>query len=411
MIFAELPVDADSPGDCTSVGEAPREQLATAATLASNGAAAPQRTLRTSVKRGTSNGAAAPQRTLHAKRGRARPTSPPPPVISDSLAAAVLQPGLPAIPDRDDDSPAALQQRLARAAAMGRRALNHRGSQLSQQWQVVAGCREQNFPVLQDVASDLLPFMTDAGMTAFKVNHFCEDCNDMLLCPVHDSMIPRGVSNVLDLTVRHMASIKAADRFLMECGGDGDCFYHSIMAIANLFLPELYREWGDAKTLRQKVCCFLNENWESIRCALSDCVEFDDGAESVSVPIIELLTAKTSNKRRSSQAIVTSFATAHKRLGVQVECEIICAFAHFAQVPVIVTNFQNTGVHIYSANGAPMHFSDPLAINSPFHLYCNGRHYQAVVPVYKVKIRTSALLSFAFTDSNVLVKRDVLPCD
>ena len=67
-----------------------------------------------------------------------------------------------------------------------------------------------------------------------------------------------------------------------------------------------------------------------------------------------------------------------------------------------------SGVHIYAPNGAPMHFTHPDAIRSPFHIYCNDVHYQAVVPLVNVKVRTTAVESFAFRETNVLLKKDVL---
>ena len=55
-----------------------------------------------------------------------------------------------------------------------------------------------------------------------------------------------------------------------------------------------------------------------------------------------------------------------------------------------------------------MHFSHPDAIQSPFHLWCTGGHYQAVIPLVKVKIRKTAAQSHAFRESIVLDKKDVL---
>ena len=195
----------------------------------------------------------------------------------------------------------------------------------------------------------MLPFMTAENMTGFKVNQFCERCNDLLLCDVHNAMIPSGASNVTDRTVRHMASMKATDRFFMECGGEGDCFYHSVMGIAKLFLPALAQRWGSHVKLRKTVCQFLKDNWQRIHFALAD-VESDNSDDVVTVPIVEMLTARTSSKKRPLQAIVTSFAAAHSKNGVQVEGEIICAFAHFAEVPVIVTHALHAGVAAYSAH-------------------------------------------------------------
>jgi hypothetical protein len=310
---------------------------------------------------------------------RAREPSPEEFQISDSMHTAVFGSDLPAAPEKDDNSAAARQQRQARAKELSRRAMEHR---FSLPWRVVS-CSLPAFPVLNGIASDVLPYMTDAGMEHLKVNHSCKTCTDRRLCASHEKMrVP-----VADHTIRHMACMSAANRFLVECGGDGNCFYHSVLGLAMLFLPALYHEWGDGNVdvLRKKVCKSLQTNWADIRCALFD---VDDGSETHSVPIVELLRGRTSNKNRADQAIVNSFATANARQGVFVEGEIVQSFAHFCRMPVIVTHRQSTGVHIVSPDGRPMRLSDPRVVNSPFHIYCTDGHYQAVVPLAKVQIRT-----------------------
>ena len=310
---------------------------------------------------------------------RAREPSPEEFRISESMQDAVFCSDLPAAPDKHDNSAAARQQRQARSKELCRRAMEHR---LSLPWRVVE-CSLPAFPVLQGIASDMLPYMTDAGMEHLKVNHSCKTCTDRRLCASHENMVVL----VADHTIRHMACMSAANRFLVECGGDGDCFYHSVLGLAKLFLPALYHEWGDGNVdvLRKKVCESLKANWADIQCALFD---VDDGSATASVSILELLRGRTSSKNRADQAIVNSFATANARPGVYVEGEIIQSFAHFCRMPVIVTHQQNTGVHIVSPDGRPMRFSDTRVVNSPFHIYCTGGHYQAVVPLAKVQIRT-----------------------
>jgi hypothetical protein len=202
----------------------------------------------------------------------------------------------------------------------------------------------------------------------------------------------------------------------MECGAAGDCFYYSVLALAELFLPELARKWGNVHELRAKTAEHLNKNWKQINFVTTS-------HASAVLPIVEVLKARTSSKARTDAAIVKSFATAHARVHTFVEGEMICAFAHFAQRPVLVTNLQNTGmcctsarartlilftgVHIYSA-GAPMGISAPEAIDTPFHIWCTGGHYQAIVPLTRVYISRTAAESFAFKESNTLNRTDVL---
>ena len=123
----------------------------------------------------------------------------------------------------------------------------------------------------------------------------------------------------------------------MECGQGGDCFYYSVLALAQLFLPDLALQWGTVHDLRAKTAAYLKKNWQGIN--------FVANSDAASVlPIVEVLQARTKSKARTSQAIVNSFATAHAQVHVFVEGEMICAFAHFVQRPVIVTNFHSAGM-------------------------------------------------------------------
>jgi hypothetical protein len=99
--------------------------------------------------------------------------------------------------------------------------------------------------------SDFLPNFTEENLCGFKVNQFCEECRALRLCPTHQRMTSKA--NV-DLTAKHMAAIKASGCVLVECGGDGDCFYHSMMFLARRFRQDLYHRWGSHSKMRQDAC-------------------------------------------------------------------------------------------------------------------------------------------------------------
>ena len=100
--------------------------------------------------------------------------------------------------------------------------------------------------------SDFLPNHTDPQHCHFKINQFCEDCTQFSLCPTHDAM--RLKTTEVDLTERHLAAMIASGHCMVECGGQGDCFYHSIMFLAKVFRPDLFRTWRTHSKLRTDTC-------------------------------------------------------------------------------------------------------------------------------------------------------------
>ena len=175
-----------------------------------------------------------------------------------------------------------------------------------------------------------------------------------------------------DFTIFHMQAIKDSSRVIIECGEDGNCFYHCMLFLARRFQPSLCTStaWDSHLTLRQAVCEHLQHNWQYILCPL-------DTSDST-LPIIQLLIGKTRNPNRPQAKIVSTFVSAHKKLGQYVENEMICAFAHFVKQPVVVTHLAYPDLHVVGPCG-PMQRSHPGVSKTPFHLWCNGGHYQAIV--------------------------------
>jgi hypothetical protein len=101
--------------------------------------------------------------------------------------------------------------------------------------------------------ADRLPFMTTDGMEHFRVNQFCEDCTEWVLCPTHAPLESRQHADDA-LMIKHMNAMKAAGYCLVECGGGGDCFYHSMLFLAKMYNADLYQAWHDHDQLRKTTC-------------------------------------------------------------------------------------------------------------------------------------------------------------
>jgi hypothetical protein len=105
--------------------------------------------------------------------------------------------------------------------------------------------------------ADRLPFMYpdrryDSSIEGqFKVNQYCDECTDSTLCSTHQAM---ASNDDVDLMPKHCTAMKAAGYCLVECGGNGDCFYHSMLFLARIYDRELYNAWHDHDRFRKQTC-------------------------------------------------------------------------------------------------------------------------------------------------------------
>jgi hypothetical protein len=104
-----------------------------------------------------------------------------------------------------------------------------------------------------------------------------------------------------DFTDAHMATIKGAGHVLVECGGDGDCFYYCMAWLAQNLLPELNLPQSHV-ALRSTVIDFVRLKWAEIMV-------------QPQVEMITLLRARTSNTARADQTIVNSFCKSWRTPG------------------------------------------------------------------------------------------------
>ena len=99
--------------------------------------------------------------------------------------------------------------------------------------------------------SDRLPRMTAEGLTHFPVNQYCEDCRESELCKTHAPLVS---NDNVDFIHKHLNAMKAAGYCLVECGGNGDCFYHSMLFLARIYNQRLYHAWRDHDQFRKQTC-------------------------------------------------------------------------------------------------------------------------------------------------------------
>ena len=249
--------------------------------------------------------------------------------------------------------------------------------------------------------SIFLPFMTAKNMEHLRVNQFCEQCSTQRLCDTHQSMVPK--KKVADFTPLHMDALRKSGRALVECGGAGDCFYHSVLWLMQLFEPKKASRYVDHVELRAATTSHLKNKWSQLKVPAGD----------VTVDMIAILRARPSGARtRTDQQCVDAFVKAHtlsarlsatgkKTPGTYVENEVICAFTHLVERPVVVTSYNADGPIVFA-------FDSMDARVSPYHVWCTGGHYQAILPLQGISVRASVVNEFAFTQSNVLQCGDVV---
>ena len=99
-----------------------------------------------------------------------------------------------------------------------------------------------------------------------------------------------------------------------------------------------------------------------------------------------------------------------------VENEVVAAFAMFAKYPVVVYNFWGKEAQIicppsmmYHLEALPLHLRSSVhgVRTTPFVLWNDGGHYQAVVPLSRFRASATALNSFRYKTSNVVDKEDL----
>ena len=228
-----------------------------------------------------------------------------------------------------------------------------------------------------------------------------------------------------DFTASHMSAIKDQGDVIVECGGGGDCFFHVCAWLAQVFV----QDWRLPRTheeLRIAVANHLRSKWTSIEV-------------QPKVEVLTLMKGRTRNPDRPAKDIVNGFC---KKWGAKhccklcfaivccncshptvVENEMIAAFADLANAPVVVYNLWEEEVHVIcpqkvvrrrQVENLTNHRSSAYLVvqRTPFVLWCNGGHYQAIVPLARFSVSDTQTSSFRFQESNVVDKEHLsLVCD
>ena len=247
----------------------------------------------------------------------------------------------------------------------------------------------------------LLPFKSGGK---FRVNQDCEQCTDRALCKTHDAMKSK---KAIDLTTLHMEAMQAAGYCLVECGGYGDCFYHSMLFIARLFRPSLAAIWKDPKNFRNLTCQTIYEGNNLPQMVLSH-----ESSTSASMPFCEYLRMKGRGSQVLDQELLRAFAGRQKRSytrganGAYVENEIIAVVSQQAGIVITVADSSTEGLHVFSPDSQYLHCSHVHALASPFFLWCTGSHYQAFVKPSDCELLPSALTKRSYIYFHSLEARD-----
>ena len=101
----------------------------------------------------------------------------------------------------------------------------------------------------------------------------------------------------------------------------------------------------------------------------------------------------------------------HEVWGTYVENEIICAFAQMMRRPVVVTTCNSEAPMVYSGTGELVPLSAVDVQSTPYHFWCTGAHYQAVLPLTRCSVRAASLRTKTYAESNLLQCDDIKPLE
>jgi hypothetical protein len=122
-------------------------------------------------------------------------------------------------------------------------------------------------------------------------------------------------------------------------------------------------------------------------------------------------------KNLSDAAKIKNYVAYHRKcarqengrrvFGAYVENEMICAVAHQNNIIIAVASALQPEFQVITANGSFLRFDDEQAEQTPFFLWCTGGHYQAIVKLQDVEVRSSALSAPGFLLGNFLQSVDI----
>jgi hypothetical protein len=196
-----------------------------------------------------------------------------------------------------------------------------------------------------------------------------------------------------DYTDFHFGRFKDRQHVLVECGGDGDCFYHACLFLLNTFAPNVCIHGCsissfDHKRLREATVRHLRSRYPDIH------VRSRGHQEEFTVSVLTLMDLGFDG---DEDAVVEAYCAKHMKQRVKAEDPCVYALAHLLNVSITV--------HQISRREPVLASAEEPAIT--LELWCNDVHYQAVADTRRLVISEKALASRGFREGNWVYARDV----
>ena len=132
---------------------------------------------------------------------------------------------------------------------------------------------------------------------------------------------------------------------------------------------------------------------------------------------LEVVKMKTGKPKRGTDAtIIKNYVAYHSKCarieqgrrvnGAFVENEIIAVVARQNNIIINVAEHMVSNFQVITPDATFMKFDAPNLESSPFLLWCNGGHYQAIVPLASMEVLSTALTQESFKIGNVLQSED-----
>jgi hypothetical protein len=127
--------------------------------------------------------------------------------------------------------------------------------------------------------------------------------------------------------------------------------------------------------------------------------------------------SRSQKKKGTDDAILKQYITYHslssrmrsgkQTNGAYVENEIIAAVAMQNNIIIKVAAISSEQLQVLTPTGTFSRLDADDVQRSPFMLWCNGGHYQAIVPLSHVEVLDTALSTFRFISGNMLSCKDI----
>lgn len=197
-----------------------------------------------------------------------------------------------------------------------------------------------------------------------------------------------------DYTESHFAGFLAKGQVVVECGKQGNCFYHSCLFMLKMFAPDLQINGVDIKafnhlSLRVATVEHLRNRYREINAVCG---------HELSVPVLTLM-SRGFDSERTEQDVVTAYCDKYVKTNVVPEEPSVYALAHLLQTTIIVH-------HITLAEPA-LAGAGATAAAGQLELWCNDVHYQAVVEARRIVLSDKASTSRGYKDGNWVHAREV----